>query len=61
MKNLLSDQAVRGWIYRVETALVPLLIAYGVATEQTISLWLGLVGAAFGLGLAAANTSTKRD
>lgn len=59
MKDLLSNEAVRAWIYRVETALVPLLIAYGVASEQTLSLWVGLVGAVFGLGLAAANTSTK--
>ena len=54
---------VRAYIYRVLTALVPLLVAYGVVTEGTVGLWLQLAGAVLavgGTGLAAAHTSTKR-
>ncbi|HEX7038689.1 MAG TPA: hypothetical protein VF202_01090 [Trueperaceae bacterium] len=54
---------VRAYIYRVLTALAPLLVAYGVVAEGTVGLWLQLAGAvlaAGGTGLAAAYTSTRR-
>lgn len=51
------DERTRAWIYRVLTAAVPLVIAYGIVDEQTAALWLGLVGAMLGTGLAAVNTS----
>jgi len=54
----LSEQA-RGYIYRIEVAVVPLLIAHGIVNESTAALWVSLVGAVFGLGLAALNTSTE--
>lgn len=54
----MSEQT-RAWIYRVLTAVVPILIAYGVLDEQAAPLWVALGGAVLGTGLAAVNTSTS--
>jgi hypothetical protein len=55
----LKDEATRAWIYRVLTAAVPLVAAYGFIDGRTAALWLGLAAAILGTGLAAYNTSTK--
>lgn len=55
----MPSEAVRAWIYRVLTAAVPIVTAYGIVNEQQASLWLGLAGAVLGTGLAALNTSTS--
>jgi len=57
----MPSEAVRAWIYRVLTAVVPLLIAYGVVDDRTSVLWLALAGAALGTGLASLNTSTTPE
>jgi hypothetical protein len=51
---------VRAWLYRVLTAFVPLLIAYGVVSEQNSLLWLSLVASVLGTGTATVYTSTKK-
>ena len=55
----LKDEATRAWIYRVLTAAVPLVTAYGIIDQRTAALWLGVIGALVGIGLASMNTSTK--
>ena len=55
----LKDEATRAWVYRVLTAAVPLVAAYGIIDGRTAALWLGLVAAILGTSLAAYNTSTK--
>ena len=55
----LKDEATRAWIYRVLTAAVPIITAYGIIDGRTAALWLGLVAAILGTSLAAYNTSTK--
>ncbi len=55
------NESTRAWIYRVLLAAIPIAIAYGVINEQDASLWIGLVGAVLGTGLATINTSTKSD
>jgi hypothetical protein len=55
----LKDEVTRAWIYRVLTAAVPLITAYGIIDERTAALWLGVIGALLGIGLASMNTSTK--
>ena len=52
------SEATRGYIYRIEVAVVPLLIAHGIVNESTAALWVSLIGAVFGFGLAVRNTST---
>jgi len=39
------NQTTRAWIYRVLTAINPLLIFYGVLEEEVVPLWMGLAGA----------------
>jgi hypothetical protein len=55
----LKDEATRAYIYRVLTAAVPLVTAYGIIDQRTAALWLGVIGALLGIGLASMNTSTK--
>ena len=55
----LKDEATRAWIYRVLTAAVPLVAAYGLIDGRTAALWLSMCAAILGTGLAAYNTSTK--
>ena len=55
----LKDEATRAWIYRVLTAAVPLVAAYGFIDQRTAALWVSLAGAILGTSLAAYNTSTK--
>jgi hypothetical protein len=51
---------VRAWLYRVLTAAVPLMIGYGVVSEQQSVLWVSLVASVLGTGTATAYTSTKK-
>ena len=53
--NWLTPQ-VRGWLYGVITALVPLLIIYGVLDEQTAPLWIALAASILGTSTALAHT-----
>jgi hypothetical protein len=55
----LKDEATRAWIYRVLTAAVPLVAAYGFIDGRIAALWLSMCAAILGTGLAAYNTSTK--
>lgn len=54
----MSEQT-RGYIYRILTAVVPLLITYGVLDDHSAPLWIALGAAVLGTGLASANTSTS--
>lgn len=54
----------RLYVYGILGAAAPLLVAYGIVTEQEVALWLSLAGtilATGGLGIAAANVPTERD
>jgi len=62
MDESVIPEKTRAWIYRITTALVPVLTGYGVIEDSKAALWLGLAGAVLGFGvsaLASANTSTK--
>lgn len=52
-------QSTRAYWYRVVTAAIPILTAYGLISDQRAPLFVGLAGALFTSGLAAVNTSTK--
>lgn len=51
--------SLRGWLYAVLTALVPLLIIYGVLDEQTAPLWIALAASILGTSTALAHTPRK--
>ncbi|MBY4571260.1 hypothetical protein ACN95_14665 [Gordonia sihwensis] len=54
--------AVRQWIYLVLTALLPILVGYGVVAETDVSLWLALAAAILGAGgTALAASHTPKD
>lgn len=46
----------RRYIYGVAAAVVPLLITYGVLTQEQAASWLALAGALLGFGMAYGNT-----
>ena len=56
----IHDPKLRAWTYRVVTALAPLLAFYGIISNESMPLWLGLAAAVLGNGLAVANTSTTK-
>ena len=49
----------RAWIYRVLGAASLVVAFYGLATEDEIALWVGVVNAILGNGLASFNTPTN--
>lgn len=51
----LEDSNNRAWVYNVALAGVPVLIAYGLVSEVEAAVWLGLIQAVLGLGLARKN------
>jgi hypothetical protein len=56
---MMPSEPTRAWLYRISTAALPLLVAYGVVQDTVAPLWLAAAGAALNTGLAAANTTTK--
>lgn len=50
---------VRRYLYRVGLASVPLLVAYGVVTQEYAVLWAAALGAL--LAVADANVPTGED
>lgn len=60
--RVIADPATRRWLYGIATAVIPLLVVYGVIAESDVALYVGLAGALLGTGvpaLAAANTDPK--
>lgn len=58
--NWLTPQ-VRGWLYGVLTALIPLLITYGVVDQQSAPLWLALAASILGTSTALAHTPLRQE
>lgn len=50
---------VRAWLYGIGLAVCALLVAYGVLTDENVTLWNALIGAV--LGMAIVNTPTKGE
>ncbi|MHB0828021.1 MAG: phage holin [Schaalia turicensis] len=49
---------VRRWLYGVLTALVPLLVVYGLIEEATAPLWIALGSSVLGTTTALLHTPT---
>lgn len=47
---------VRRWAYGILTALVPLLVVYGVLDDQSAPLWVALGASVLGTSTALAHT-----
>lgn len=52
---------VRRYIYGCAAAGVPLLIVYGVLTQEQAASWLAFTGALLGFGMAYGNTGGEND
>lgn len=57
MKLSPPSPTARRYIYGVAVAVLPLLIAYGVLSEEHAPLWVAALGAVLVPGLAWANTT----
>lgn len=53
--------AVRGWLYTVLTAAIPLLIVYGIIEDTHAPLWVALAGAVLGTSTAALHTPAPEE
>lgn len=49
---------VRRWVYGIVTALVPLLVVYGLVEEATAPLWIALASSVLGTTTALLHTPT---
>jgi len=52
-------EPTRAWIYRALVSIMPLLVLYGAVDDQSAAAWVAAAGGILGVGLAAANTSTR--
>ena len=53
------DPVIRRYLYGVVVALIPVLVAFGVVSPDSVQVWLNVAAAVLGLGtttLAIANT-----
>ncbi len=50
---------VRRWMYGVATAVVPLLVVYGIVADDVAPLWVALLGQVLATGTATAYTPTS--
>ena len=46
---------VRRWLYGIATALVPILVVYGVIESSTAPMWVALVASVLGTGTTLAH------
>lgn len=58
----MPSEKTRKWIYRIGSAVIALLVAYGLLSEAEAAEWAILLAAILGVGessLAAANTPQR--
>lgn len=54
---IIQSPKKRRWIYDTLLATAPLVLFYGLATEEEVALWLSFSQAFLGLGLARFNVN----
>ena len=57
----LTSREVRKWLYLVSLAVIPLLVFYGVITEDAAPLWVALVGSILAPTLALTHLSPPEE
>jgi hypothetical protein len=55
--NKLMSREGRKWLYGIALTVVPLLVAYGVVTEEAAPLWIALLGSFLAPTLALTHLS----
>lgn len=56
MQWLSNNPQMRRWVYGIALAVVPILTAYGLISEDLAPLWVSLLSAVLVPSLALANT-----
>lgn len=59
MNNIITNPAIRAYIYGILAAAGAVALVYGLVTEEQLVVWLALGAAVLGNGLALVNTPTK--
>lgn len=59
-EKLLSREG-RKWLYGIALTVVPLLVAYGVVTEDAAPLWIALIGSLLAPTLALTHLTPEED
>ncbi|MCG7610324.1 hypothetical protein [Mycobacterium sp. CnD-18-1] len=57
----LTDPKTRLWLYTVASALLAVLVGYGVVEADKVPLWLGLFAAVGMVGNGTAAVNTRRQ
>ena len=57
MGKFIKSTAGRRWLYGVALAAVALAAAYGLITDESSALWVGIIAALLGLPVAAGNVT----
>lgn len=55
----ITSKIFRNWLYGFLIALLPILTAYGLITEEVVPHIIGLITATLGFGLAKVNTKEE--
>ena len=59
--NWLNNREHRKWLYGISLAAIPLLVAYGVVSEDAAPLWVALVGSVLAPSLALSHLTPEED
>jgi len=60
IEKFLASHATRQWLYMIVTAVVPLLVVYGIIDKDTAVLWLSLGASVLGTGAASLTVALQR-
>lgn len=61
MQWLSTNPQMRRWVYGIALAVVPILTAYGLISEDLAPLWISLISAVLVPSLALANTPGPQE
>lgn len=61
IKEWIVSRDGRKWVYTVSLALIPLLVFYGVISEDSAPLWIALVGAVVAPVMALTHMTPVED
>jgi hypothetical protein len=61
MKNWLMDAKNRRHLYMVSLAVIPLLVFYGLVSQDAAPLWIALIGAVVAPTVALKNITPNVD
>jgi hypothetical protein len=61
MISWLNNREHRKWLYGIALTVVPLLVVYGVLSEEAAPLWVALIGSVLAPSLALSHLTPEED